>query len=294
MREALDLIRWAKEELEHSDVPCAQQDAEALFMHSFNTCRENVYAGDKFDLRTDRIDLFRYRVRLRASRFPLQYIIKKVDFMGLAFLLEKGVFIPRPETELLVEKVLERVGSINKKRVNILEIGTGCGNIAISLTKNATNCKIIASDTSEKALELAARNARTHKVGRRIKFIRSDYFYNISPIYKNYFDIIVSNPPYIRRSEIGHLQPEIAYEDTAALDGREDGLYSYKRILSEGAKFLKKDGIFAFEIGYNQGADLKHFIEKDGRFFGTLVCQDYNNNERILITKYRRERGRIG
>ena len=311
-RPHLDLIRWAKEELERSDVPCAGKDAENLFMHSFNMRRENIYARKDFGLDADKIALFKRYVKLRASRFPLQYIIKKAEFMGLAFALERGVFIPRPETELLVERVLEKIRPMNKKRinptlstyeetlrsrkggVNILEMGTGCGNIAISLTKNATNCKIIASDVSDKALEIAAKNARAHGVKNRIKFIKSNYFDNISAIYYNYFDIIISNPPYVRRSEIEHLQPEIAYEDTAALDGRKDGLYSYRRILSDGTKFLKKGGIFAFEIGYDQAADLKHLIKKSGRFSETLFYKDYSGLKRILITKHRQKRDKIG
>ena len=286
--DALSLIRWARKELERSDVPCAEKDAETLFAHSFNTCRENIFLRENFRLNAGDIDLFRRYVKLRASRLPLQYIIKSAEFMGLPFALERGVFIPRPETELLVEKVLENIKSMNKKRINILEIGTGCGNIAISLTKNATGCKIIASDISGKALKVAAKNARIHKVRKNIKFIRSNYFGNISAIYYNYFDIIISNPPYIRRAEIDDLQPEIAYEDTKALDGGEDGLYSYRRILNDGARFVKKGGVFTFEIGYNQAADIKHLIENDGRFSETILYKDYSGYERILITKYGR------
>jgi len=290
MNNALDLIRWAKKELEHSDVPRAARNAEEIFMHSFSASREDIYSREDLKLRANRINLFRYYVALRANRFPLQYIIKNVEFMGLALMLERGVFIPRPETELLVEKLLGHIKTLGKKVINILDVGTGCGNIAISLTKNAAGCRIIASDISRRALGVAAKNARMSGTKSRIKFIQSNYFDNISSVYYNYFDIIVSNPPYIRSGAIRHLQPEIAHEDIRALDGGEDGLYAYRRILSDGTRFLKKGGIFAFEIGYDQAPEVTRLVKKDGRFSEAAFYKDYNGHRRILITRNRRKR----
>lgn len=291
----LKLIKWAREELKRSAVPRASRDAETLFMHSFDAKRENIYELQPFKVREDKVELFRQRVKLRASRLPLQYILKNTEFMGLELLLEEGVFIPRPETELLVEKVLENIKSMDKKRVNILELGTGCGNIAISLTKNASGCKIIASDIYDKALKIATKNARLHEVKKNIKFIKSNYFDKISPIYCNYFDIIVSNPPYIRRNDIKELEPELAYEDKRALDGGEDGLRAYKRILGEGTKYIKKYGVFIFEIGCNQASEIVRLIERDERFKESIVSKDYNGHDRVLIAKYHgRKRDKSG
>ncbi len=287
----LNLIRWAEKELERSEIPGAMKEAETLFMHSFKAPREHIYTIEDFKPHSDNIGLFRRYVKLRASRFPLQYIVNSEEFMGLRFALERGVFIPRPETELLVEKALDEIASIGRKRVNILEIGTGCGNIAISLTKQATSCKIIASDISGKALKVADKNARRLGVKRNIKFIKSGYFAKISAIYYNYFDIIISNAPYIRRAEIEHLQPEIGYEDIKALDGGEDGLYSYRRILGDGTGYLKRGGKFIFEIGYDQAEDIKRLIGNDGRFFETKFFTDYNGCKRAVVTKHRWKKG---
>ncbi len=285
---AVDLLKWARKELEHSHVPSAGKDAEAIFAHSFNMRRENIYAMKAFTPEPVRKALFRHSVRLRASRFPLQYILKNTDFMGLTFSLEEGVFIPRPETELLVEKILGIIGPMRKSRVNILEIGTGCGNIAISLTKMARGCKIIVSDVSRNALDVAEKNARAHRVKKDIKFVQSNYFDKISAIYYNYFDIIVSNPPYVIRSQIKTLQPEIAYEDIKALDGGADGIYAYRRILSEGTRYLKRGGALALEIGYNRRTAIERLLKNDGRFFKIDFYKDYNGYDRILIAKKRR------
>jgi len=292
--QALKLIRKAREELERSKVPFAARSAEELFMHSFGVKREDIYGMDVFRPRMEKIQHFKRRVKLRASRIPIEYILKSAEFMAETFFLDNGVFIPRPETELLVEKVLEAIRPAGARRVNILEIGTGCGNIAISLTKKASRCKIIASDVSDKALKVAAKNSRAHGTKKRIKFIKSSFFDGLSHIYYNYFDIIVSNPPYVRRAEIKDLQPEIAFEDKRALDGGEDGLRAYRRILGEGVKYLKKGGIFAFEIGYDQSAAVRRLIEKDGRFFGTKFFKDYGGHHRIVTTGYGRGAEKIG
>lgn len=280
---AVNLMKWAETELRRSDIKCARQDAEVLFMDSFNMRREDVYLMKNFRPSTHHLNRFRHYVRLRASRCPLQYILKNTEFMGLSFTLEGGIFIPRPETELLVEKVLEYIKSGSKERVNILEIGTGCGNIAISLTKNVTGCRIIASDISDKALKVAARNARFHGVKEDIIFIESDLFENLPGIYYNYFDVIIANPPYVRKRDLGDLEPEISHEDVMAIDGGEDGLYFYRRILNEGVRYLKKSGIFALEIGYDQAEDIASLIKNDGRFSEINFIRDYSGHNRVVI-----------
>lgn len=291
---ALDIIKWAEAQLELSDIPSARKDAEALFMESFDMRREDIYLLRDIRLPAPRLDRFRDHIKLRASRYPLQYILNGAEFMGLPFTLEEGVFIPRPETELLVEKTLEHISSRAGKSTDVLDIGTGCGNIAISLTKNATGCRIIASDISEEALKAAAENARLRGAEKHIEFIQSDLFGNIADIYYNYFDIIISNPPYVRRREVAFLQPEISYEDAAAFDGGDDGLYFYRRILSEGIRYLKKDGVFAFEIGYDQAGDIARLFEAMDRFSEINFFKDYSGHDRAVIAGHRREKDKIG
>jgi release factor glutamine methyltransferase len=254
-------------------------------MDSFGARYEDIYLSKNFKISRYRLNLFKHYVELRTARYPLQYILKNAEFMGLSFTLDEGVFIPRPETELLVEKVIEYIKLIGKNEVNVFEIGTGCGNIAISLTKNVTGCKILASDISDKALRVASRNARFPNVENNIEFVKSNFFENLPNHYINYFDIILSNPPYVRKSEIGYLQPEISYEDVISFDGGEDGLYFYKRILNDGAKYLKKDGIFAFEIGYDQREEIARLTKNDGRFSVPVFFKDYSGYERVVTVR---------
>ncbi len=261
-----DLRVWAEERLERAGIDTAKREAALLL--SF--CPDSIS--------------FKRCVRRRAARYPLQYVLRGTEFMGLPLELRKGVFIPRPETELLVERILRKIEGINGQAIDILEIGTGSGNIAISLTKNVTNCKIIASDISDTALRTASRNALLNSVNEKIRFIKSDLFKNIPDTYLKYFDIVISNPPYIKRRGIKPLPPEISHEDVRALDGGADGLNFYRRIFRSGRRYLKPGGIFAFEIGYNQGPALRRMIKKYPDIGGIEIFKDYSGHDRIAIT----------
>lgn len=283
-----DAIKWAEDRLKESGIESAGKEARELFMHSFGASREDTYLKEYFEAPKRCFNLFRQCVKLRSARYPLQYILKTTEFMGFSLKVARGLFIPRPETELLCEKVLEEIKAANRATANILDIGTGCGNIAISLTKNVTNCKIIGSDISTKALRTASGNAVKQKVGNRIKFIKSDLFSNLSSKFYRYFDIIVSNPPYIRRKDLATLEPEIRHEGAAALDGGDDGLCFYRRILKEGAEYLDRGGIFAFEIGYDQANDIIGLVKDSGSFSSPVFFKDYSGHDRVAIIRRNR------
>jgi len=193
---------------------------------------------------------------------PLQYIIGKEKFFGLDFIVNENVLIPRPETETLVEAALDILHithyTLNKSR--ILDLCTGSGNIAISLTKNAGDCRIVASDISADAIETAKENARLNGVFEKIFFTESDLFCSI----EGRFDLIVSNPPYIARCEFETLQKEVLREPRVALDGGEDGLDFYRRIFAEAPKYLKSGGYCAVEIGFGQLQGVRDIIEHAG------------------------------
>ncbi|MFH0839660.1 MAG: peptide chain release factor N(5)-glutamine methyltransferase [Candidatus Omnitrophota bacterium] len=263
--ETLDLIKWGEKELLKSGVECALHDANTLMRYSQDA------------------DSFRNHIEKRVSRYPLQYILKETDFMNARLKMEDGVFIPRPETEILVEKALEVISNIASNTVNILEIGTGSGNIAISLTKNVTNCRIIASDISDSAIETARENAVVNLVSDRVKFVKSDLFGDIPRTCYNYFGMIISNPPYVRREDIAGLQPEISYEDIRALDGGWDGLDFYGRILDEGRRYLKAGGVFLFEIGHDQGEAIFKITKQYKELNGFKLLKDYNGCDRVVI-----------
>lgn len=221
---------------------------------------------------------------------PVQYIIGKTRFCDLEFTVDERVFIPRPETEILVGMVKELISSRYAKAQDlaILDLCTGSGNIAISLahealTKDRDICTIVASDISPEALELARQNARTNGVADRIQFIQSSLFSAI----EGRFDIIVSNPPYIARHEFETLQPEVLQEPRIALDGGDDGLDYYRNILAGCKMHLKRDGCLAMEIGYGQRRRIEQLIEAAGSMKLVAVEPDQAGIERVVVAAWK-------
>jgi len=226
-------------------------------------------------------------LKKRIEKIPLQYIIGKVDFYKYSFFVEEGVFIPRPETEILVEEAIEIYKKFfNLLPVNILDIGTGCGNIGISLALEIKKAKVVATDISEKTLEVAEKNACKYNIEDKIKFIKSDLF----PGGNLKFDIIVSNPPYIPEKEIEKLQEEVKKEPFVALNGGKDGLDVIKKIIQNSTYFLKKRGFLLLEIGYNQLPGIEKIVEKEELKIYN-VEKDYSGIERVIILK-REKNGR--
>lgn len=237
---------------------------------------------------------------------PLQYILGKEKFCGLDFIVNEDVFIPRPETEILVNTALDFIDATMKGRgarisggeIKVLDLCTGSGCIAISLmsrlrstlipseseglTKNAANCRIFASDVSAKALDIAKENARINGVAGDITFIVSNLFDSID----GKFDIIVTNPPYIARHEFKTLQKEVLKEPILALDGGEDGLDFYRKIFKESSQYLNKGGYCIMEIGYGQRDPIKSIIEKIGKFEVIDVREDQYLIDRVIVARW--------
>ena len=227
---------------------------------------------------------------------PLQYIMGKEKFFGLDFAVNEHVLIPRPETEALVETAIKIIDEIALHRrggsaincmtprrcneaVRILDLGTGSGNIAISLTKNAADCRIVASDISGDAIETAKENARLNDVFEKIIFTKSDLFHDI----EGRFDLIVSNPPYIARYEFETLQKEVLKEPLLALDGGADGMDFYRRIFVEAPRYLKSGGYCIVEIGFGQAEAIKGIIGQAGEFKLLSVKEDQCGIERVMV-----------
>lgn len=223
-----------------------------------------------------------------APYTPLQYIIGKEKFLGLDFLVNENVFIPRPETEILVNTALEIISAMRRSKapVRILDLCTGSGNIAISiakgLAKSAADYKIFASDISDKALEVAMQNARLNGVSDGISFIKSDLFENIERRY----DIIVSNPPYIARCELKTLPKEVLKEPSLALDGGEDGLDFYRNIFLKAPAYLMNGGYCIMEIGFGQRAAIKEMIEGFKGFKLIDVKEDQYLIDRVIVAQW--------
>jgi len=230
---------------------------------------------------------------------PVQYVIGKAEFCGLDFTVNEDVLIPRQETEILVDTVCDIFNAVRRtpNAVRILDLGTGCGNIAISLvvrlpltinpepveglTKKIPDCRIVASDISARALEVAKINAARHGVYDRIEFVKANLFDGI----EGRFDIIVSNPPYVARAEFEALQKEVLMEPRVAIDGGDDGLNFYRNIIPAAAGRLNPGGHLIMEIGYGQRRDISKIIEETGRMELLEVKIDKNSIDRIVVLR---------
>jgi len=218
---------------------------------------------------------------------PVQYIIGKTEFCGLDLVVNEDVLIPRPETELLVDIAIDIFNAERKNRQNaernlrILDLGTGSGNIAIALTKRVSDCKMVASDISPRALEVARLNAKRHGIGDRIEFIESDLFEDI----EGKFDIIVSNPPYIANIEFETLQKEVLMEPRVALSGGEDGIDFYRKIISQAPAHLTGGGALLMEMGYGQKSAIIDIIKKNG-MRPEEVRIDHNLIDRAVVARW--------
>lgn len=210
---------------------------------------------------------------------PLQYIMQKQEFMGMDFFVNEDVLIPQPDTEILVETVLDICKKYGEQSLRILDLCTGSGAIAISLSK-ILNAQVFASDVSTKALKVAEKNNVLNNT--KVEFIESNLFEQING---EKFDIIVSNPPYIKNKEIKSLSKQVQNEPYIALAGGEDGLDFYRKIIDEAYKHMNKNGYLCLEIGYDQKEDLIKLIKQNENYEYENCIKDLSNNDRCIIAK---------
>lgn len=217
----------------------------------------------------------------RAGRIPLQQLTGEQDFMGLTFTVNENVLIPRQDTEILVEEVLKELHD----GMRILDMCTGSGCILLSLLHYSNDCEGLGVDLSAEALEVAGRNVLkvlTPEKAEHAHFLQSDLFEKV----EGKFEIIVSNPPYIASAEVDRLMPEVRdHEPRMALDGTEDGLYFYRRIIEEAGKHLVSSGMLFFEIGYDQGQAVSELMRTEG-YCDVQVVQDYAGLDRVVFGTY--------
>lgn len=264
--------------LKSNNVESPKLKARLLLQYVLDKPRQYIIVYDNKEI--DKQQQWQYFVNIEklTKGVPLQHITHRQEFMKMDFFVDENVLIPRPDTEILVEEVIKIAQKYNSPR--ILDLCTGSGAIAISLKKFVPNADITAVDISEKALEIAQKNAK--KLETKINFLRSDLFDKLD---NKKFDIIVSNPPYIMKDEIKKLSEEVQKEPKIALDGGEDGLDFYRIITEQAINYLKTGSFLCFEIGYNQKSDVIKIIEDEQNYKNIYCKKDLYGNDRIIITQ---------
>lgn len=267
---------YGKRILEENNIADARWDAGRLLEHICHLDRGQLIVRGEKSMGEDEEEKYKEAIKERATHRPLQYMIGSQEFMGLPFFVNEHVLIPRQDTECLVEEVLKKV----QDEMAVLDMCTGSGCIILSIAHYKRKIIAKASDISQDALTVARENKK--RLGLDVEFIESDLFQKIEGKY----DIIVSNPPYIKKEELGELMEEVRdYEPFLALDGGEDGLSFYRRIGKEARRFLKKGGWMFFEIGYDQGEEVISIMEKYG--YEDISCvKDLGGQNRIIYGKY--------
>lgn len=292
-----ELLAVAERRLSDASCMDARLDAEILLCDLLQKDRSFLFSHVGDDLDDRRCERYFELIDTRASGKPLQYILGNQEFMGLRFVVNEDVLIPRQDTETLVEMALDylKKTKIPLGGFDILDLCCGSGAIAISLAYylESIKAKITASDCSEKALLVAKENASGYRPARGITFIQGDLFEafpkNKKGKGKKQFDLIVSNPPYIRSDVIPTLQREVAlFEPMMALDGGEDGLDFYRRIANEAGAYLKKEGLLLLEIGHDQAESVRRLLEDSGDFEDTGVVKDLAGKDRIVWANIRK------
>ena len=276
---ALDIINFGAKELKQKRIASSRLDSELLLSKILNKKREEILINLDQEICQKYFSKYKELIIRRSQNEPVAYILEEKEFWSKIFFVNTDTLIPRPETELMVEKL---VNMFKRKKISILDIGTGSGCILISLLSELKNSKAIGIDISKKALIIAKKNLEKHALQNKIKFLNK----SLDSKFYQKFDLIVSNPPYIRSSEIKNLKEDIKrYEPLVALDGGNDGLDLIKKVIYKTKYILKVKGTLALEIGNEQFKKVSEIlIKKNFKIEHTI--KDYKDNIRCIISTY--------
>ncbi len=257
--------------------PCEYENEAKILIEHFTKKKISYYLLNKEEeIINDELEI---ALQKREKHFPLQYIIGKWDFYRQTYIVDENCLIPRSDTEILVEKAIELLPNGS----HFLDLCTGSGCIAISTLAEREDTSAVMVDKYPKTLELACKNATLNGVEKRVEAKLFDVLLEENSLSGFEFDAILSNPPYIRPEVIEELTLEVKHEPYVALYGGEDGLIFYNKIIKDYSKFLKKEGIILFEIGYDQADDLKRISGEYG--FSCEIFKDYGGNDRVALLK---------
>ena len=267
--------------LKNENIESPKVKARIIMQHTLKKTREYIMVYDNIEITPNQRDEYTRNIKRLISGEPLQYITGVQEFMKLKFLVNKSVLIPRQDTEILVEEVINIAKNIENPV--ILDLCTGSGAIAVSIAKYIPGAKVVAIDISSDALEVAKKNAKFNGVSNNIEFIQSDMF---KKVHEKSFDIIVSNPPYIPTAHIKKLSKDVQNEPIIALDGGKTGLEFYEKIAKEGYQYLKTGGYICLEIGYDQRRKVKEIIDMEKVYTNTYCKKDLCENDRVIVTTF--------
>ncbi len=284
----IKVLKWTTEYFASRGIEQPRTDAEVLLAHILDYQRLDLYLNFDQPLTKSELAAYRNAIKRRVNHEPVQYITGKQEFWSLPIKITPAVLIPRPETECLVENALEVAKSVQEERkpFRILEIGTGSGAISLALATELPDALIYASDISVEALEIARENAKKLKLLTQIHFFASDLYGAMNPGLVNYFDIVLSNPPYVSDEEYNQLPPEIRnFEPEKALRGGKGGLHIIEKIIFSGNSYLRAGGHLLLEIGSGQGKKLKEFVSSLEWVSGMEIRKDYSGLDRVIIIR---------
>ena len=282
----VDLLDWTTRYFQQHGIPNPRLDAEVLLGHLLEKSRLQLYLDFEMPIFQEHLALYRELIKKRIAHTPVSYLTNRKEFMSLDFYVDERVLIPRQETEQLVETILsEKTGD----SARLLELGTGSGVIATSLAVHQPEWDIIATDISEPALAVAQKNAETHACTSQIKFLSGDLFDPIKamdPTGDIRFDWIVSNPPYVKKTEWDTLRPDVRdYEPEIALLAGDDGLAVIRRLIAEAPEYLAPNGKLILEIGDTQADTVRPLIDAEPAYSTYKVLKDYADKERIVLAR---------
>ncbi len=288
-RNIVDLLNDSSKMLSEKGIENARLNAEQLLRHTLGINRVDLYLNQDRYLTQTEAAAFKRCLKRRADREPLQYILGEAEFMSLPFVVDENVLIPRPETEILVEKTIQMCKEkfASKDQIEVLEFGTGSGCISVSLAKYLENARITSLDISRDALKVAEKNAGLNGVDDRIQFINQDCTSSkIANYFPDKFDVLVSNPPYVSPTDFEDLPEEIKkYEPAVALSDNRDGLSFYRKIAELSPELIKTSGFLMLELGLGQAVAVKEIFVKTS-FNNINIFQDLNEIDRILFCEY--------
>tara|TARA_Y100001970_G_scaffold196404_1_gene238802 strand:- start:1933 stop:2775 length:843 start_codon:yes stop_codon:yes gene_type:complete len=275
--EILQLLNQASKYLKNKNILSHRIDSEILLSSVLNKSREELILNFGQSVENEKISKFKGLIYRRSINEPVAYILKKREFWSKNFIVNRNTLIPRPETELLVEKI---VNIFKGKNISILDIGTGSGCILLSILSELRYSKGIGIDISKKAIDVANKNLKTYKLYKKIKFLKK----SLDQIHYKKFDLVVSNPPYVTKNDMRNLDDDIKkFEPKLALDGGNDGLDVIKKVIYKSKSILKFNGMLALEIGNGQFKKVSKIL-KINKFRTRYLIRDYQENVRCILS----------